>query len=126
MAGDHGRRHSQPEEVMGIDEKISNLSRRCAGRSMELVGKITHNSRWQLTGYTTWLSACDDAIREKAKDEAKAMAAVSSYWSTYPTAPETSPAAAVLERVVPADSPATAQLGTRPDYLRIPGGPVPR
>ncbi|WP_155369995.1 hypothetical protein [Catellatospora vulcania] len=64
---------------MGIEAKISNVSRRCAGRSMELIGKLTHSTRWQLTGYTTWVSACEDAAREQAKDLAKAMEAVAAY-----------------------------------------------
>lgn len=64
---------------MGVEAKLSNMSRRCAGRSMELFGKITHNTRWQLAGRTIWMSACDDEAREKAKDAAKAMEAVAAY-----------------------------------------------
>ncbi|GIF81935.1 hypothetical protein ACFQY4_18890 [Catellatospora bangladeshensis] len=64
---------------MGIDEKLGNMSRRCVGRSLELFGKITHNTTMQLAGYTTWSSACEEADREKAKDAIKAMEAVAAF-----------------------------------------------
>ncbi|BCJ75783.1 hypothetical protein CS0771_53270 [Catellatospora sp. IY07-71] len=64
---------------MGIEEKLSNLSRRCAGRSMELAGRISHNARWQSAGYRIWTSARDEETREKAKDAAKALDAVAAY-----------------------------------------------
>ncbi|MEU8080968.1 hypothetical protein AB0B31_36635 [Catellatospora citrea] len=78
---------------MGIEAKISNISRRCAGRSMELIGKVTHSARWQLTGYTTWMSACEEAAREQAKDVAKAMEAVAAYGLALPVS---GPGAALL------------------------------
>ncbi|GAA1378196.1 hypothetical protein [Catellatospora chokoriensis] len=116
---------------MGIDEKFSNLSRRCAGRSMELVGKITHNTRWQIAGYTTWMAARDDETREKAKDAAKAMDALSAYGMAHlPPLAEHAAPSALGGAVGVGEPPTTTALpdlpATRPVPDRVPGGPALR
>ncbi|MEV4413751.1 hypothetical protein [Catellatospora sp. NPDC049609] len=119
---------------MGIEEKISNLSRRCAGRSMELVGRITKNTRWQLAGYTTWTSALEAEAREKAKDAAKAMEAVAAYGLTGRpllqagvTVPVPVPPVRALDTAefdTAVHSPPSGALGTWPSGRRVNGHPL--
>ncbi|GAA1394068.1 hypothetical protein ACFQZ4_02390 [Catellatospora coxensis] len=112
---------------MGIEEKISNLTRRYAGRSMELVGKISHNTRWQLAGYTIWLTACDDAAREKAKDQAKAMEAVSAYLPAFPSGPQPFGASVASLDTADLGRPLTSpKIDAWPDVQGVPDGPAGR
>lgn len=112
---------------MGIEEKISNVARRYAGRSMELVGKISHNTRWQVAGYTTWSTACDDAAREKAKDQAKAMEAVSAYLPAYPSEPQPFGASAASLDAAGLGRPLTSpKIDAWTDVQGMPDGPAVR
>ncbi|MBV1853166.1 hypothetical protein [Catellatospora tritici] len=64
---------------MGFDEKLSNVSRRFAGRATHLAGRLTGNTHWEMSGYAIWASAVEEEIREKGKDAHKAVAAIERY-----------------------------------------------
>lgn len=69
---------------MGIEEKLSNVSRRLGGRGLYALGRLTGSTRWQMAGTALWTSSVEEEARELGKDERKAAEAVSRYIAERP------------------------------------------